>query len=90
MTWENAIGSTDGNEADRIQVWDPATSSYENWFYWYDETDHQYDGWWDYPDATVEFQDTHPNGLPAGTPVWYNANGAFPQTFDLTFKTPLK
>ena len=89
-TWEGAIGSTDPYAADLIQIWNPATSGYEKWFYWFDEGDHSWDGWWDFPNAQIEFQDTHPNGLDAGTPVWYNAKGTFGQTFDVTFKTPLK
>ena len=90
VTWENATGSTDGYAADQIKIWNPETSGYENWFYWFDESDHSWDGWWDFPNAQVEFQDVHPDGLPAGIPVWYNAAGTFGQKFDVTFKTPLK
>ena len=90
VTWVNAIGNTDGDKADLIQIWNPATSSYEKWYYYVDESDHSWDGWWDYPNGTTEFSETHPNGLPAGTPVWYNAKGILGQTFDVTFKTPMK
>ena len=90
VTWENAYGSTDPYDADLIQIWDPSTSTYEYWYYWYDVSDHQYDGWWDFPNGMVEFHTTHPNGLPVGTPVWYNAKGAVGKKFDVTFKTPIK
>ena len=90
VTWENAFGSTDGYAADQIRIWNPSTSGYEVWFYWFDESDHSWDGWWDFPNAQVEFQDTHPNGLPAGVPCWYLSAAPLGGTFDVTFKTPLK
>ena len=60
------------------------------WYLYVDESDHQWDGWYDYLTQSKLFEEVHPNGLAAGVPAWYLAAGTFGQTFDVTFKTPLK
>ena len=90
VTWESATGALVPDDADQVRIWDPATSTYENWYLYVDESDHQWDGWYDLLTQMKLFEDVHPNGLAAGVPVWYLAAGTRGQTFDVTFKTPMK
>ena len=90
VTWENACGSTNPDEADQVQIWNPQTSGYENWYYYVDESDHSWDGWYDLITQSSLFEEVHPNGLDAGVPVWYLSKAAIGGTFDVTFKTPMK
>ena len=88
VDWSNAFGSMDPEAADQIRIWNPLTSGYEVWYLYIDGTDD--DGWWDYLTQSSKFEEVHPNGLDAGVPVWYLAAGTLGQTFDVTFKTPMK
>ena len=89
VTWENATGAEMTGDADQIRIWDPTTSGYEMW-YLYEDDSHEWDGWYDLATQMKLFEEVHPNGLPAGVPCWYLAAGTLGQTFDVTFKTPLK
>ena len=75
--------------SDQIWIWEPSDGSYEKW-YWYADDSHAYDGWYDEFTGEIPFETTHPDGLVAGTPVWFLATGAAGSTFDVTFKSPLK
>lgn len=89
VDWSNANGSTDPDVADQIRIWDPTTGGYEMWYYYVDESDHSWDGWWDLLSQSQMFEEVHPNGLAAGVPVWYLSNATDSGTFDVTFKSPM-
>ena len=89
VTWGNAFGTDDPFTADQIRIWDPATSDYEIWYYYVDDS-HEWDGWYDFLTQSKLFEDVHPNGLAAGIPCWYLSAAAIGGTFDVTFKTPMK
>ena len=90
VSWENANGAEMPSQADQIQIWDPTTGTYEMWYYYVYADDHSDDGWWDLLYQSDRFETIHPNGLPAGVPVWYLSNDKSTGTFDVTFKTPMK
>ena len=77
--------------SDQIWIWDPLTSGYDMWYYYSDST-HLYDGWYDQGTGEIPFENKYPNGLPAGTPVWYVATGTIgaENTFDVTFTNPIQ
>ena len=81
VSWAKANGTDSPTTADQIQIWDAATGSYDNWYY-YDAGD-DYTGWWDVGTQTKMFEADYPNGLPVGKPFWYKAAGT--GTFDITF-----
>ena len=89
VTWENAKGAEMTGDADQIRIWDSATGTYENWYYYVDDS-HEWDGWYDLLTQSKLFEDVHPNGLAAGVPCWYLSAATVGGTFDVTFKTPLK
>ena len=88
VDWSKATGTTDFATADQIQIWDATTGTYDNWFYYVDEKDHSYDGWWDVITQMKMFEDSYPNGLAVGKPFWYKAIGS--GTFDVKFISPIK
>ena len=71
ISGENLVGTASSSTADRIQIWDAATGAYENW-YFYDNND-EYTGWWDEGTGLILFEDSYPNGLPAGSAFWYKS-----------------
>ena len=89
IDWSKAISGGAFANSDQIKIWNPVTSGYENW-YWYADSTHAWDGWYDEGTGEIPFETVHPDGLPAGTPVWYLAKGTLGETFDVTFKSPLK
>ena len=66
MTFENLTSGDEANNADKIQVWDPATSGYTTFFNYNLEGDEESWGWWD------ENFEVDPV-LPVGTAFWYKA-----------------
>lgn len=88
ISWANATGSDRTAKADQVWIWNPLTSDYEKWYLYADST-HKWDGWWDVLTQTKKFEDVHPNGLSAGTPMWYVAQGKLGETFDVKFFSPL-
>ena len=82
----NAVAGQSAADADSIQVWNPADSSWAV-YYLYDDSGTP-GGWWN--DITWEaFGTDFPNGLPAGNFVWYLAQpSATAQT--VTFKNPVQ
>ena len=79
----NLVGSDEAAMSDQIQIWDAATGTYDNWFY-YDVGD-EWTGWWDVITELSLFEDVYPNGLAVGKPFWYKAYTGS-GTFDITFK----
>lgn len=88
VSWENAFGTDDPFTADQIRIWDPATSGYEMWYLYVDDS-HEWDGWYDLDTQSILFEEAHPNGLAAGVPCWYLSAAPVGGTFDVTFKTPM-
>ena len=82
VSWANATGTASSTTSDLIQIWDAATGSYENWYYYF--ANDEYTGWWDEATAMKMFEDVYPNGLAVGKPFWYKAAGTT-GTFDITF-----
>ena len=63
-------------DADQIRIWDPATGTYEMWYYYVDDS-HEYDGWYDYLTESKLFEEVHPEGLANGVAAWYlSADGS--------------
>ena len=89
ITGSGVHGAEMTGDADQIRIWDPATSGYEMWYYYVDDS-HEWDGWYDFLTQSKLFEDVHPNGLAAGIPCWYLSAAAIGGTFDVTFKTPMK
>ena len=89
LTGVGIHGALMTDDADQIRIWNPATSGYEMWYYYVDDS-HEWDGWYDLDTQMNLFEDVHPKGLAAGVPVWYLSNAAVGGTFDVTFKTPLR
>lgn len=77
--------------SDQIWIWNPLTSGYDMWYY-YSDSSHAWDGWYDQLTGEIPFETKYPNGLPAGSPVWYVAKGTVgaENTFDVTFTNPMK
>lgn len=91
--WSKASGADNYNDADKAWIWNPATSDYEKWFYYDDHgLNPDWTGFWDMATGEITFDSVHPDGLPVGTPLWFYANGTLGEgnTFDVTFKSPLK
>ena len=83
VVWTGANGTDNPATADLIQIWDAASGTYDNWYY-YDAND-EYTGWWDEISASKMFEDQYPNGLAVGQPFWYKA-AAGTGSFEITFK----
>ncbi len=82
VSWANAHGTDSPATADQIKIWDAATGSYENWYYY--NVGDAYTGWWDAMTQMKMFEEVYPNGLSIGKPFWYKA-AAGSGSFDITF-----
>ena len=91
VDWSEAFSDGTFDGSDQIWIWNPATSTYDMWYYYTDST-HVWDGWYDQVTGEIPFEDKYPEGLPAGSPVWYVAKGTVgaENTFDVTFTNPIK
>ncbi len=65
MTFEGVTGSDFDATSDNILVWNPATSGYTTYYYYYDASAPEDNGWY----GTLDEETT----LPAGTAFWYRA-----------------
>ena len=87
MTFPGVTGSDYQETSDQIQVWDPPTSGYTIYYYYYDASAPEDNGWY----GTLDEETT----LPAGTAFWYKAkagngkqmtqSGAVESDADVTF-----
>ena len=82
VSWANAHGTDSPTTSDLIQIWDAASGTYEDWYYY--EAGDEWTGWWDAMTATKLFEDVYSTGIPIGKPFWYKA-AAGTGTFDITF-----
>ena len=87
VDWSKATGTDSAYTADQIQIWDPASGTYDNWFYY--NVGDEYTGWWDEGTGESLFEDVYANGLAVGKPFWYKAAGST-GTFDVKFMNPVK
>ena len=62
---ENLVAGTGVSNADYIEIWDPSTEGYEQFFYRSSNTT------WTKAGTRNSFETVHPSGLPAGTTVWF-------------------
>ena len=70
---ENLTGGESELAADRIWIWNPTRSSYDQFFYYDDGTEA---GWCD--DANIEYIENiagWENGIPAGQGLYFKAKG---------------
>lgn len=90
VNWGGARSAENADDADQVWIWLPGPSDYSKWYFYSDST-HLYDGWWDFGTGTKLFEDVYPDGLPAGASVWYVAQGTLgaENTFDVTFTNPI-
>ena len=65
MTFPGVTGSDFQETSDQIQVWNPATSKYTIYYYYYESPTSTDNGWY----GTLDEETT----LPAGTAFWYKA-----------------
>ena len=84
VDWKNSHGTDSPYTADQIQIWDPTTGTYDNWYYY--NVGDEWTGWWDAITATKLFEDVYTTGLPVGKPFWYKAAATGGSAFDITFK----
>lgn len=61
----NLVGGTSSSNADYIEIWDATTEGYEQFFY------RSSNSTWTKANTRNSFETVHPDGLPAGTAVWY-------------------
>ena len=76
MTFAGVTGSDYDGTADNILVWNPATSGYTTYYYYYDASAPEDNAWY----GTQDEETT----LPAGTAFWYRAKVGAGKT--ITFK----
>ena len=84
ITWTGVIeGEYAGADCDYIEVWNPANDGYTFHFLYPGE------GWTD-ESGNGYFEDDYPEGLPAGTPVWFDAfDGEREAKLSVTFSSPI-
>ena len=76
ITGTGIHGAEMTGDADQIRIWNPATGTYEVWYYYVDDS-HEWDGWYDLDTQMNLFEDVHPEGLMNGSAAWYlSANGS--------------
>jgi hypothetical protein len=84
VTFTGVVGSDWADSCDFIEIWNPVDSGYSLFYY------NTIEGVWKDSDDTGTFGDWYPNGLPAGTPFWYEAFASDERDGNLTitFKKP--
>ncbi len=65
LSGQNLVGGTSVNNADYIEIWDPTTEGYEQFFY------RSSNSIWTKAGTRSTFETIHPDGLPPGTTVWF-------------------